>query len=204
MYKIYEKANYVHVYLNNQYNIMDIKILLKDEWWERAWTLQEYLANENIHFYDINNNIICSKYEICDYYNDNYMCLFSNNVIEIPKYLKYKNINEISDLTIRTVLNLMYKRKSTREEDKIYSLMGILNTYITPLYGEGLRNATERLIREYLLKYDDGSIFDIFPNLNIFDLSISNNKYYSYKNYFNSDDYICKKILKKYIQTMII
>jgi hypothetical protein len=37
------------------------------------------------------------------------------------------------------------KRKTTREEDKAYSLLGILEKHIPLIYGEGMENALRRL-----------------------------------------------------------
>lgn len=39
-------------------------------------------------------------------------------------------------------------RKTTRPEDKAYSLLGIFNVYMSPIYGEGTKNAFQRLLEE--------------------------------------------------------
>lgn len=39
--------------------------------------------------------------------------------------------------------------------------MGLLNTYIFPLYGEGIENALKIMIREYISHCKDNSIFNI-------------------------------------------
>lgn len=45
-----------------------------------------------------------------------------------------------------TVFNWIIKRKLTRNEDKIYSLMGILNTYIPPLLVKDLKMLVKDLL----------------------------------------------------------
>jgi hypothetical protein len=39
-------------------------------------------------------------------------------------------------------------RKTKREEDKAYSLLGIFNVYVPLIYGEGIENAFRRLRKE--------------------------------------------------------
>jgi hypothetical protein len=50
-------------------------------------------------------------------------------------------------------------RKTTREEDVAYSLLGIFDVHIPLLYGEGGVNAFSRLQEELLRKYDDQSLY---------------------------------------------
>jgi hypothetical protein len=42
----------------------------------------------------------------------------------------------------------MERRKTTRPEDKAYALLGLLNVYIPPIYGEGGENAFNRLLKD--------------------------------------------------------
>ena len=48
----------------------------------------------------------------------------------------------------------MTTRDTALEEDKAYSLAGILDTYIAPVYGEGFKKAHERLL-EHIKKRDE-------------------------------------------------
>lgn len=50
-------------------------------------------------------------------------------------------------------------RKTTREEDIAYSLLGIFDVHMPLLYGEGGLNAFSRLQEELLKKYDDQSLY---------------------------------------------
>lgn len=192
MYKIYKKASYVHVYLNNQYVINNINNILKDEWWTRAWTLQEYLANNNVYFYDY-NNLICNKKEIWNYFKK----FYNDDIIKISSYLleEYNFLIKKGKIYLGTILSWTIERKSTREEDMVYSLMGILNTFISPLYGEGYKNAFKRLIREYILNYNDNSIFNIILDVNELENEIKINNKYLHNNilYFHNDLINCYK-----------
>jgi hypothetical protein len=57
------------------------------------------------------------------------------------------------------VLHYAGMRQCTREEDRAYSLMGILNIKIPILYGEGQQSAIGRLIDEILRSKSDVSVF---------------------------------------------
>jgi hypothetical protein len=39
-------------------------------------------------------------------------------------------------------------RQTQRKEDEVYSLLGIFNVYLAPLYGEGIDSALRRLQQE--------------------------------------------------------
>lgn len=180
MYQIYERAKYVYVYLNNNIKnkikktiiflisekIIDIQIkeILKNEWWSRAWTLQEYLANKHVKFYDKQTQFICNKEDIWEYTGK----LNNNNLTGIKSYL-FKKYDTLDYKSIGTIFSWMYKRYSTKPEDMAYSLMGLLKTYISPLYGEGYENAINRIINEYILNNKDDSIFNNISNdLNLY------------------------------------
>lgn len=187
MYNIYMYAKYVQVHLCKDYIIDDIKNMLNDEWFSRGWTLQEYLANKELIFYDNNNKIICTKKNIWEYTKN----LYNKDIIEIPSYLFEEY--ERNQVPAATILNWILKRETTKPEDLIYSLMGILNTYIMPLYGEGSENAMKRLLKEYLLNNDDPSVFDIISeNKNINDFKYMKNKnnlFFHYNILYNIDNY---------------
>lgn len=189
MYNIYKYAKYVHVYLNDDYIKNDnyenniIEEVLKDEWWTRGWTLQEYLANENVKFHDKNNNYICDKYDIWEYSK----ILYNNEIINIKSYLfedYEKMINKCK--IIGTVFCWMDDRVSKLDEDKIYSLMGILESYIIPMYGEGYENSKKRLINEYILNNNDNSIFDWIG----YSVDYRHNNIIRFNDYINEKNYI--------------
>lgn len=164
-------SEYVYVYLNKNYKFNNdkkyINKILMDEWFNRAWTLQEYLANDSVYFYNINNDYICNKNDLMEYVK------FSNDD-KMPSYLfkEYEREIKYKSIPAGTILNWMLIRKSTRLEDKVYSLMGLLNTYITPLYGEGFQNAIMRLLKKHSDNRCDTSVLDW---LNINNLLNENN-----------------------------
>lgn len=84
-------------FLNNN----NIDEIFKDEWWSRAWTLQEYLANDNcfsslkqlmlhkhynVYFYD-DDHLICNKHKIWNYSID----LISNIMKKTDTSIDVKN-----------------------------------------------------------------------------------------------------------------
>jgi hypothetical protein len=174
MYKIYRYAFKVIVLLCDNYK-GNIKNMIKDEWWNRIWTLQEYLANNNICFYDNNTEIEYTKLHIFKYLLNNKeknevninefinIITIDHRIIKNNSITGAKKVNEefVKSIPAGIKFNWIFERKFTREEDIAYSLMGLLDTYITPLYGEGIDKSLKRLIREYILQSNDTSIFDI-------------------------------------------
>jgi hypothetical protein len=53
-------------------------------------------------------------------------------------------------------------RETTTEEDQAYCLMGIFSVYLPVLYGEGKKNALERL-REAVDKRSSGTLGELVP-----------------------------------------
>jgi hypothetical protein len=64
-------------------------------------------------------------------------------------------------------LKLVLERKYTKEEDTAYSIMGLLDTYIHPLYGEGKISSLKRLLKEYISNNEDPSFLE-FMGSNLF------------------------------------
>lgn len=182
MYNIYKNAKFVHAHLVGNYNTKifekdiikeaidivknkdniskEINKMLSDEWFTRCCTLQEYIANINLEFYNNNSNFIINKYIFMEYYkliNINTIIKNGNNLMPSKYYWIFicGNMN----LPCKIILSWVDERKTEHMEDKAYSLMGLLNTYIYPLYGEG-ENAMIRLIKEYTSNICDLTIFD--------------------------------------------
>ena len=65
----------------------------------------------------------------------------------------------MSSFSVAVRISWAEKRQTKREEDKAYSLMGMVGVHMPPLYGEGEKEAFERLHseisrREKLLFHD--------------------------------------------------
>lgn len=124
----------------------------KSQWFTRGWTLQELLAPKAMKFYDCQWRGMGSRTQHKDIISD-------ITGIE-SKYLDGFDpawtFN--TQICIAQVMAWASGRKTTRVEDKAYSLLGIFGVSLPMLYGEG-RRAFNRLQEELLRSRDDQSIF---------------------------------------------
>ncbi|KJA22699.1 hypothetical protein HYPSUDRAFT_40800 [Hypholoma sublateritium FD-334 SS-4] len=168
MYRWYRQSHVCIIYLADTSTIADMH---SDKWFTRGWTLQELLAPRNMVFYD-----------------KDWFFLAQNNVEE-TNYLGHKintfpgavqsqilhattiKGNEMGmcfedpeRLPMSRIFQLASYRQVTRNEDSVYSLMGILGVSILVAYGEGLRSAFTRLIREIMAT--KANFLDLFNHSN--------------------------------------
>jgi hypothetical protein len=104
------------------------------EWFFRGWTLQELLAPRKMNFYDTNWTFMGTK--------DSLAPAIEEITGISSAYLT--NAMPFRDACIATKMSWMAGRKTTREEDIAYGMLGIFNVVLMPLYGEGM-NAFRRL-----------------------------------------------------------
>jgi hypothetical protein len=116
------------------------------EWFTRGWTLQQLLAPENVIFLDSDCNSFGTKTE------------FSNEIQSTTKIgLKYLSGN-FSGASIATKMSWASNRRTTKEEDTAYCLLGIFGVTMDMRYGEG-RGTFMRLQKMLLQESNDESIF---------------------------------------------
>lgn len=119
----------------------------KSLWFTRGWTLQELIAPTRVEFYNATWSLIGEKSGL-------------RRVIEAITGID-ANILCGGDVTTASVAQRMSwaaNRKTKREEDIAYCLMGIFDVNMPMLYGEG-RKAFVRLQEEILKNSDDQSLF---------------------------------------------
>lgn len=116
-------------------------------WFTRAWTLQELLAPNDVHFWDHEWTAEQgTKQSLCE------------------------SISEVTQINLRAlvyfdppkfhavhILSWAAKRQCSRPEDQAYALMGLLNINMPLLYGEGSQ-ALQRLQQEIFNGNDDESV----------------------------------------------
>ena len=147
MYKWYQEAEICFAYLAD---VDTEESFFTSRWWGRGWTLQELIAPDAVHFYDkhwvfkgtkISPNLTegISKVTAIPY-----------AVLVHPKLITLHSVSE----------RMMWasSRKTTREEDLAYCLLGIFDINLPLLYGEGSK-AFFRLQEEIINQYDDMTIF---------------------------------------------
>ena len=129
---------------------------MSSEWFTRAWTLQELLSPKYLIFIEKSwKHTIGSRQGLGRLMSD--ATSIPEDVVEgfhpFPFYIaKSKQILNAQ------ILSWASRRRTTRIEDRAYSLLGLFDVQMPLLYGEG-KNALMRLQLELINKYDDESIF---------------------------------------------
>lgn len=155
MYRWYEKADLCYALLSDYdigistpHTASSETALTRCRWFSRGWCLQELIAPRNLVFFDAKWNYIGSKVEL-------------STLIS-----KVTHVNEevlIDSSLIRTIpvarrLSWAAERRTNREEDMAYCLLGVPDINMPMLYGEGVKAFT-RLQEELVKASNDLSIF---------------------------------------------
>ncbi|KAK5637702.1 hypothetical protein RRF57_013417 [Xylaria bambusicola] len=123
---------------NNQHPVL--LQLRRSRWFTRGWTLQELIAPETVDFYSREGIALGSKESlmplICD-------------ITGIPA--RALRGDPLSHFTTSERMAWAERRRTTEPEDKAYSLLGIFETHMSLIYGEGEKRALKRL-REKITK----------------------------------------------------
>ncbi|KAI5777644.1 hypothetical protein EDC01DRAFT_677518, partial [Geopyxis carbonaria] len=148
----YENAKICLVYLEDveQPTLSAVK---KTKWSERGWTLQEVVLCKqavffNKHWKQIADSNVDSKAIIA-------------KLCRIPKVLsEMVCCGRQPDVAASAIMKLASKRRTTRPEDRAYSLMGIMGVRLMPAYGEGQAKAIGRLLKDVVRTTGDVSVFN--------------------------------------------
>lgn len=153
MFRWYQKAAQCYVYLSD---VSTKKRKVREEgsrstwelafraskWFTRGWTLQELLAPSVLRFFSCEGELLGNK---------RFLAQQIHEITGIPKPA-IEGVR-LSRFPVEERLSWIQHRQTKLEEDKTYSLLGILGVYIVPFYGEGTASAFQRL-REELDKVD--------------------------------------------------
>jgi hypothetical protein len=148
MFRWYHNAAKCYVYLsdisrpafdvNDKFNQLPCELAFrKSRWFTRGWTLQELLAPASVEFFSKDWEQLGDKKSLERLIHE---------ITGIP--VRALQGSPLSNFSVTERLLWAEKRKTTREEDKAYSLLGIFNIQIPVLYGEGRENAFKRLREE--------------------------------------------------------
>ena len=116
------------------------------EWFSRGWTLQELIAPSNVQFLNKNWQNIGDKRTLAP---------TLVGITGIPVHIHGLNGNRPC---VAQIMSWAAHRKTTRVEDRAYSLMGLLDVNMSMMYGEG-KKAFHRLQLEIIRTSNDQSIF---------------------------------------------
>lgn len=120
----------------------------KSRWFRRGWTLQELIAPMHVLFLNRDWKEIGTKW--------NLQTLLSEITRIQTKALV--GTEPLSAFSVAQKMSWASKRKTTRDEDIAYCMIGIFDINMPMLYGEG-RKAFTRLQEHILANFDDDSIF---------------------------------------------
>ncbi|KAI5992330.1 hypothetical protein EDC04DRAFT_3148397 [Pisolithus marmoratus] len=121
------------------------------KWFSRGWTLQELVAPDNVHFFNRNWEYIGNKQGDADTLE-----LITGISVEVLR----KGLRQSDDThpSVAQIMSWTANRRTTKDEDQAYSLLGLLGVHMPMLYGEG-KNAFLRLQLEVIRMINDQSIF---------------------------------------------
>ncbi|KAI5992145.1 heterokaryon incompatibility protein-domain-containing protein [Pisolithus albus] len=118
------------------------------EWFTRGWTLQELIAPNQIEFFNGNWALIGNKQHLAP---------MLENITTIPCDVLRDGLAG-KRLSVAQIMSWAADRKTTRVEDRAYSLMGLFEVNMPMVYGEG-KKAFQRLQLKIIRKSNDQSIF---------------------------------------------
>ncbi|THV01327.1 HET-domain-containing protein, partial [Dendrothele bispora CBS 962.96] len=150
MYRYYGDGRVCIAYLSDVPNrsVMDLDEFRKSRWFERGWTLQELIAPRSMVFLNQEWNMIGTRFS---------MRHIVAEVTSIP--VKVFEDGIVERYSIAQKMSWAASRKTTRDEDMAYCLMGLFGVNMPPIYGEGGVKAFMRLQQEIIKHSDDQSIF---------------------------------------------
>ena len=99
-------------------------------WFTRGWTLQELIAPSDVMFFTGSWEVIGDKGELAATIQD----------ITRIDYAVLCGLIDIEDISVAEKMSWASNRKTTKVEDRAYSLLGIFGVNMTMLYGEGDRS----------------------------------------------------------------
>ena len=156
MFEWYSDAAICYAYLADVERSSEVETLATSRWFERGWTLQELIAPKAVGFYDKSWEPLGSRKELAkkiEGITGIKKHLLQRHGIRAPDVAMHKKaMREVQDMlatiSVATRMSWAAKRKTTREEDIAYCLLGVFGVHMPLLYGEGGENAFVRLQRQ--------------------------------------------------------
>jgi hypothetical protein len=123
------------------------------KWFSRGWTLQELIAPKRINFYNSMWGLLGTKKSM-----DSRLCAATH----IP-LAAIAGILPLDYYSVAQRMSWAADRKTTRVEDRAYSLLGLFDISMPMLYGEGTK-AFRRLQEEIIKRTNDLTILGWRPD----------------------------------------
>jgi len=119
----------------------------KSKWFTRGWTLQELIAPTIVEFFSEDWEHLGNKASLERVVRE---------ITGIP--VNVLQGSPLSNLSVTERMSWAENRNTTYEEDKAYSLLGIFDVYMLPIYGER-RDGAFRRLRDEIDKASKGRSF---------------------------------------------
>ncbi|KAH8897869.1 HET-domain-containing protein, partial [Thozetella sp. PMI_491] len=166
MFYWYQESGLCCVYLSDVPDIDDPVeqelAVRKSRWFTRGWTLQELLAPESVRFYNASWRAIGERNSPFSIGPppSNQLPSWTKLISEITKIRDHCLKGRAVYLTASVAERMSWAagRRTTRIEDRAYSLLGLFQINMALLYGEGA-NAFRRLQQEIINNTEDQTIF---------------------------------------------
>ncbi|KAF1959939.1 HET-domain-containing protein [Byssothecium circinans] len=158
MFQWYYKADKCYVYLSDVSCSTSVEsdrrsphtwkpFFRGSRWFTRGWTLQELLAPRFVDFFSADGERLGDRNSLLQDIHDITM-------IPLQALQRYC----LSQFSIDERLSWVESRQTKREEDMVYSLLGIFDVHMPLIYGEGRKKALVRLQKEIRERtYDERS-----------------------------------------------
>ncbi|KAI6019200.1 heterokaryon incompatibility protein-domain-containing protein [Pisolithus marmoratus] len=158
MYKWYANAELCYAYLHDTVgNSWTSRrgSMAPPKWFSRGWTLHELIAPKVVQFFDQEWERTGDKAELAD---------VLSRITQIPWQVLKEGLQKASSVYnfprpgVAQIFSWAANRTTSREEDRAYSLLGLLGVHMPMLYGAG-KNAFRRLQLEIIRTSNDQTIF---------------------------------------------
>jgi hypothetical protein len=162
MFRFYSHATQCYVYLGDvlakdRSEVDRESCFRKHRWFTRGWTLQELIAPKTVKFYSQDHVLLGDKDSL------------KQQIFEITGItIEALQGDSLHVFSIDERLRWAEKRKTTKEEDIVYCLLGIFDIFLPLIYGEGKKHAMGRLRR--MIKESDPDSFGKTWRVSIFTL----------------------------------
>lgn len=153
MYEWYKQSTICYAYLQDVQSDEDYShpnsSFRSSQWFTRGWTLQEMVAPSDVIFYAGDWNKIGRRSQLAKLLHD---------VTRVTKSVLLRPRQFHPQACISQIMYWASGRRTTRKEDRAYSLLGLFGINMPILYGEG-NSAFMRLQEELLRVRYDQTIF---------------------------------------------
>jgi hypothetical protein len=109
----------------------------QSRWFTRGWTLQELVAPVSVEFFSVEGQRLGNKYSLLQE-------LHGITAISVEALQG----SPLDGFSVDERMSWVGQRKTKREEDMAYSLLGLFDVHMPLIYGEGRKKALARLQKE--------------------------------------------------------